>query len=572
MTQLKIDEKREAVLKDNGNILIMGGPGSGKTTIALFKAKHIAEGGLLKNGQKVLFLSFARATISRVEEQAGLLIKEEHKKYIEINTYHGFIWSIIKYHGYLLNNMTLRIFSPHEEAARLSGISYSSLDEERDKILKEEGLISFDRFASFCNELLSASQALRRIYSDKYPIVILDEFQDTNLDEWELIKTIGIDSILIALADPNQRIYDFRGADPKRLVQFTESYRPSIYDFGEENNRSDGTDITRFGNDLLIGKNKERHYRNVIIDQYPFLRKPYNHAYLKYKIINEIKELKTQNPEGWSLAVLVPTNSLMVEVSNYMNEVQISKKGYKLPPIKHDVAIDTTGTFLAALFVATLLEGNCNENNVIRALIDHISGRHGNKAPSKKDSNIIAGLEKYIYTGNINGKNRISIIEDCRSLIQKTSKLEYSGDIDQDWKKIVHLVGLCESLYLKHIKIDLSCFPMLQRNTQLFYALDDIWRRNHSYTGAVDAVTNSIVQEHFSMSTKVWSGISIMTIHKAKGKEFDEVIVYEGVYQNKIISKPERIDQARLNLRVAVTRSKQKTIIMTPKNDPCALL
>ena len=97
MTQLKIDEKREAVLKDNGNILIMGGPGSGKTTIALLKAKHIAEGGLLKNGQKVLFLSFARATISRVEEQAGLLIKEEHKKYIEINTYHGFIWSIIKY-------------------------------------------------------------------------------------------------------------------------------------------------------------------------------------------------------------------------------------------------------------------------------------------------------------------------------------------------------------------------------------------------------------------------------------------------------------------------------------------
>ncbi len=63
-----------------------------------------------------------------------------------------------------------------------------------------------------------------------------------------------------------------------------------------------------------------------------------------------------------------------------------------------------------------------------------------------------------------------------------------------------------------------------------------------------------------------------MTIHKSKGKEFDAVIIYEGRYQNRIISKPERREQAILNLRVAVTRAKEHTYILTPEDDPCSLL
>lgn len=83
MFQLKEDAKRDAVLKATGDILIMGGPGSGKTTIALFKAKEMIEKGILKNGQKILFLSFARATISRVEEHAGSLVPKEIKSSIK---------------------------------------------------------------------------------------------------------------------------------------------------------------------------------------------------------------------------------------------------------------------------------------------------------------------------------------------------------------------------------------------------------------------------------------------------------------------------------------------------------
>ena len=353
MIQLKDDAKRTAILNETGNILIMGGPGSGKTTIALFKAKSIVETGMLKPGQKVLFLSFARATISRIEEHAGALISKETKKHIEINTYHGFIWNILKNHGYLLNTHPIKLWSPHEAATKLAGVPANQQNEEKQRVFDNEGLVHFDLFAQLCNKLLSSSCSLRRIISNTYPVIILDEFQDTNLDEWELIKTLGKDSSLIALADPDQRIFDFRGADPKRVTHFLEEYNPPVYDFGKENNRSNGTDIAQYGNDLLSGNNRGKTYCNVKVVYYPFRKKPFSHVSLKYCVISAIRRLNQQSPDKWSLAILVPTNALMMEVSDTLQRVQTVNNSQQLPSIPHEVAIETAGPSLAAVFLAT---------------------------------------------------------------------------------------------------------------------------------------------------------------------------------------------------------------------------
>ena len=577
MFQLKEDDKRNDVLKATGNILIMGGPGSGKTTIALFKAKEIAERGRLKNGQKILFLSFARATISRVEEHAGNLIPPETKSSIEINTYHGFIWNILQRHGYLLIDKPLKLLPPHEASTKMAGVKKEEISEKAHAMFEESGLVHFDIFASLCKRLLEKSNSLRKIICDIYPVIILDEFQDTNPDEWELIRLLGRSSTLIALADPEQRIYDFRGADPKRISSFIAEFAPETFDFGTENNRSNGTDIVEFGNDLLAQRNSGKEYNDVMIRTYSSHMPEYKHIALKSCVLRAIKWLNKQIPDNtWSLAVLVPSNPLMMEVSDVLQREQNFSAEKKLPKIFHDVAIDASGPSLAALFIAALLEKGsqkiCGTTDVLRPLVSHILGRKSNSPPSKADVELCSALEKYISDGKVLGKNRKALIGECETVATAANSIQLTGNIISDWKMIVEIVSDCSSPYIQHLVSDVRFLRLLQKGTQLHSSLSVLWRDNQSYYGAVEAVSSALTQEHFSMSTKKWDGVNVMTIHKSKGKEFDVVIVYEGRYQGRIISKPDRLDQARLNLRVAVTRAKRCALILTPEEDPCPLL
>jgi DNA helicase-2/ATP-dependent DNA helicase PcrA len=74
---------------------------------------------------------------------------------------------------------------------------------------------------------------------------------------------------------------------------------------------------------------------------------------------------------------------------------------------------------------------------------------------------------------------------------------------------------------------------------------------------------------------RVWTGVNLMTIHKSKGKEFDEVIVFEGSRIGRLLrdnATDRDIEQARLTLRVAVTRSRTRTTVLTPDWASCPLL
>ncbi len=326
----ELSDEKQKVLDTKGNLLVMGGPGSGKTTIALLKAKQIIESGALQKEQRVLFLSFARSTISRVEQHANIVLTKPISSNLEINTYHSFTWTILKSHGYLLCSERLRLLPPHEASARLADYDQDK-KQEINRLFEEEGLVHFDLFAHMCARLLTKSKSLSTIISETYPTIILDEFQDTNTDEWVFITQLGKKSDLIVLADAEQRIYDFRGADPARIGQFIETFFPTIFDFGTENNRSNGTDITQFGNDLLTGKNKHQKYKNVQCEYYPILKGNAQFYLLKIAVIKACKRLKCENKNGWSLALLLPSNSLMIAVSDCLARTQKFRNGRMLP-------------------------------------------------------------------------------------------------------------------------------------------------------------------------------------------------------------------------------------------------
>lgn len=578
----QLSDEKQKILSETGHMLITGGPGSGKTTMALLKAKSIVESGILQDEQSVLLLSFARSTIARIEQHSKTVINRDIQRRIEITTYHSFTWSILRSHGYLLNAKKIRILLPHEASVILS--KYKNKQErenEKRRLFNEEGRLHFDLFAEKCHEILSQSDRLLQIFSAAYPVMILDEFQDTNANEWNLIKTLGNHSTLIALADPEQRIYDFRGADPARIRQFIGCFSPKEFDFGTENNRSSGTDIVRFGNELLVGRNLSKKYTDVSICTYDVLRKNIHLLRIKWFLLTRIKALIQEYQNNWSIAVLVPTNSLMITISDMLGKTQKLANGRIVPSIEHEVSIESAGPALAATFVAHLLEfgsqDKCHFSNVTEVLCEHILGRKGDKVVTKNDSTLATALKSYIdkknYDKPIRGSVRQKIMKECQVISDEANALILSGDAMQDWVSVRDLLSEKTTPCLAQIHSDSFFVKLFHKGTLLNSSLGQIWRQHGNYTGATTAVRNALTQEHFASSLKVWRGVNVMTIHKSKGKEFDEVLVFEGAFQGqRFIYSNADLDKTRINLRVAATRAKRKTYFITPRNNPCPLL
>lgn len=564
MPDLKLCEQRKALLGAASHLLVLGGPGCGKTTIALIKAATEIANGVLAPGQRILFLSFARATVARIIQESTTRVPREARSKIEINTYHGFAWEFIRGHGYLLTgHRPLRLLSPPDAAGKLAGIAKGNRHAELQRLLAKDGLLGFDLFAGLAADLLEQSQRLCRILTDCYPVIILDEFQDTNLDEWRMIVSLGRHSRLIALADADQRIYDFRGADPARIGQFIERFEPKLFDFGKENNRSDGTDIVNFGNDVLTGRNIGKDYMHVRILRYNYYKdeplSPVKHAALAAR-----QRLYRNGGDGWSLAILVKSRDMMLNVSSYFGSAG------RLPEIPHDVLIDPEGPALAAVLIAGLLEGAPHaeglKDGLVGDVINHMRGRNGGDI-SKADLTLADALTAHQNGAPLRGSTRAALMTDIEAIAVARMGLALTGDPEADWLAIRRLIDGAAHDKLKLVADDARFVQLLNRGTQLRENLIARWRAGGNYAGAREIVSAALLQEHFSASTRVWTGVNVMTIHKSKGKEFDEVIVFEGSRAGRLLrdnADARDLEQARLALRVAVTRARKRTTVLTP--------
>lgn len=601
---MKLTEKQLEVLNADGHLLVTGGPGSGKTTISILKGAQIAE-HRLRAGQKILFLSFARATVSRVVEaiEYEQKILPAQKRCIDVETYHSFFWRILKAHGYLIGlPRQLRILAPPSEAIALSGIRSSfparnltsdhkaakkaAENLERKRLATTEGRVCFDLFASCVYDILRGGKRIRRLLATMYPVIILDEFQDTNSPQWQVVQLLGGFSQLVALADPEQRIYDWIGAHPKRLDHFRHAFAPKEVDLSTDNHRSPGTEIARFGNDLLIGRFRQARYKGVAIKGFePF------HDLAMTRLVtttfNARRRLMRPGVKHWSLAILVPTKKMTRLVSDSLREPPA-----EMSSVPHNAVIEMEGAILGAELVALLLQPAIDSRHFpqfIDLACNYFQGKGGDeptKGALREATNIQKAYNEHIAcqtAGREIRKN--SILLNMLTVYEQTRALVLTGDPDNDWRAMRRLLqdGACKRL--KEIAEQVRNIRILGRGTTLRHALTQDWRDNRSYPNALNIVQQAFMREHVSTNVKPETGVVVMNMHKAKGKQFDEVIIFEGwpikrkgqppYNADRIVrfnSKDKIDDQARQNMRVSVTRGRHHVTILTPKNDPCVLL
>ena len=587
------------VMDADGHLLVTGGPGSGKTTISILKAAQIAEQHI-RPGQKILFLSFARATVSRVVEaiEYEQKIAPAQKQLIDVETYHSFFWRLLKTHGYLIGlPRRLAILTPTSEAIALSEIrscfpvkrltdeqkatKKATEAAERIRLATADGFVCFDLYAPYAGDLLEGSERIRRLVATMYPVIILDEFQDSNDAQWRVVQALGEFCRLIALADPEQRIYDWIGADPARLDHFRTAFNLTEVDLSTDNHRSAGTEIAIFGNDLLTGKFRQDYaYKGITFDLFDPFPNPAITKLLT-TIYAARQRLITQSIDNWSLAILVPTKKMTRLVSDALRQ----------PPggmteVPHTAVIEMAAAILGAEIVALLMQPTLDYRHFahfIDLICNYFQGKGGDK-PAQGALKEAANIRKAyveLLANQIAGKvvRRNSIIVNVLTVYEQVRSLALTGDPNKDWRAIRSILenGICSRL--KEIAGEVRNIRVLERGTQLRQELSQDWRDHGFYRNALSITRQAFVKEHFSTNAKPESGVVVMNMHKAKGKQFDEVIVFEGwpvMHRNEILSNQGRIvrsnlkeninDQARQNFRVSVTRGKRQTTILTPKN------
>ena len=602
---LKLTDRQKDILRVEGHALVKGGPGSGKTTVSILKAGKVVSDGL-RPPRRVLFLSFARATVSRVLEaidETGELSPETRRQ-IEVDTYHAFFWRLIRSHGYLLGlPRRLNVLTPHSEAVALSDIrsEYGPADKlgqaercekqrrEEERLLciaVEDGRVCFDLFAEFAGQLLHGSEKIQLLVANAYPMIVLDEFQDTADGQWNVIRALGRDSRLLALADPEQRIFDFIGAHPERLRHFQDEFAVSVFDLSDENHRSKGTDIARFGNDILRGRFSRSSYDGVRCRVFE-ANKNQALTRLVLETLQARKRLLENGGKNWSLAVLVPTKRMTRLVSDFFR----SPIG-KLPRVEHFAAVDVGAAILAAEVIAHALQStgsHVDMNEFVELICRYFRGK-GGETPAKSNLEEASRIERAYETARVRRKSgkepsRNSLFLTMEAACQAVVGLQLAGDPARDWVAIRTHFADCACRRMQEIADEVRNIRLLDRGAQLRDSLSQNWRENGHYSRAQEIVRQAFVQEHFSTNTKPESGVVVMNMHKAKGKQFDEVIIFEGwprYRKGKIIGNPDRIvrgnlkanadEQTRQNLMVSVTRARKRTTLLTPTVDRCVLL
>ncbi|MFG9451034.1 UvrD-helicase domain-containing protein [Pseudomonas aeruginosa] len=561
--KLELCEKRKTVIAQGGHLLVLGGPGSGKTTIALLKAQR--QSATLKPGQGILFLSFSRAAICQVLLRCKEILTPAERRAVTVQTYHAFCMEILEAHGRLLHGRPIRFLYPGEERLQKSAFDGDWMVERR-RLASEQGLYCFDLFAAGAADLLEGCAALRELIADRFPMIIVDEFQDTDDNQWRIVRALAEVTDVFCLADPEQRIFDYRDdIDPRRLDILREDIQVTEFDLGGENHRSPNAGILQFADAVL--HNHSPLPATPDIKQVSYWQNTFA-ATVHAAVIWTFSALRKKGVEHPSVAVLSRSNSLIADLSVILSETHTYNK-QTLPVIEHDVVWDAELSAAAAVVVASILEWPTGpaEETLARTL-RVIAGYYKLKNAEEPTNAAAEHARKYDEAAAKVATGEGPRINAAKALVAVyKAGIDLVGEPVADWKAarwVLHDLPALNELFR-----EARLVRLFRATDALASGLGERWLALSSYAGASELVKRILEQERLVAAERDPQGCILMNMHKAKGKEFDGVVLVEGAFKSSFFDERNEqppFERSRRLLRVGLTRARTLVTIVRPQN------
>lgn len=591
------NEQIDAINHFKGPALVLAVPGSGKTTVILNRIINLIENHdvLPKN---ILSITFSKSQGLDMERRF-LKSFPNLKGQITFKTIHAFCYEIVKNYMKIknikktliegderINKSTLLkryFFSMYEQKILDDVIKdfFSLYDFTKNKMIDFEDYVRKNKFISnrllllklykayenlkleynfidfndllyLANKYISEDKNLLSSIKKRYKFFSVDEAQDTSMLQFEIIKKIVYpENNLFVVADDDQSIYSFRGAEPKNLLEFKKFYKDSKIFIMNHNFRST-KNIIEISN-KLISKNKNRYQKNPICtcseNSKIMLFKVKNAHIQMRKLLELIKQLKKDE----SVGILYRNNISSIYVANYFleNDVDFFVKENGFDFYLNKILLD----------INNILQFSQNQTDleIFKRIYFKLN------AYIKKD--FISKLKYKSYDENI--LDALLDLDDLNSFYLKKfnalrnnfkmlKKLSMKYKIDF----IVNELGYGE--YLEN-------YDEIQKlNSNLMI---DILKYISSNLNSYDDFLQRLkdIKEKLKDANKSSSNISISTIHSAKGLEYDHVFLLDLVDgefpQKNILNAMDSslLEEERRLFYVAMTRAKKTLTLFTIK-------
>ena len=582
------DKQKEAVLYNDGPLLIIAGAGAGKTKTLTSKIAYIIVEHLA-TPYNILAITFTNKAAKEMRDRLYLLIGDEARK-LQVSTFHSFGLKLLRENYELLgydrnfvimdsdDSLTVvkkiirdldydpKVYNPKAIRNKISSCKnelisakayerYAVSDYEQviqkvyekyEKKLQQNNSVDFDDLLILPIKLFREHQDVLEKYQNLYQYVLIDEYQDTNQAQYILTKMISEKNRRITcVGDDSQSIYSFRGANYKNILNFENDYRDAKTILLEQNYRSTGNILDAANQ--VIKNNRDRKDKNLWTNKGPGEKIKYYRAYNERDeaqyVIRKIKELVNRNVEYKDIAVLYRTNAQSRVVEEEM--------------LKENLPYRVIGSFyfysrkeIKDLIAYLRLIHNSKDNVSLLRVINTPKRGIGLKTienlTTKADSEGIS-----IYDAIESGKEL-----EFKKTIEKLKSVAEDLTLTELIDKVLDASGMKKELESEQT---LEAEVRLE-NLEEFKSITKAFEEKEGLISLEDFLLEislvSDVEEYKDDPNR----ISLMTVHSVKGLEFDHVFVIgmeEGLFphMNSLMENVALEEERRL-CYVAITRAR----------------